>query len=1049
MNRTVIIRPVRFGVKGWPRCFALVALFVFLSCLCAQDGYCGAIELSGSVHEDYRGTPKLEFPDALGLKGKSAGDYLRSESSRFKIPPDLSNLEVVGVRQSLVGSHTRYRQMLNGLPVEGAEIIISQRKTDGSVYQVYNNTYPVETPVQVAKVMVGKDAALQKAWDDLRVYGSLRYLPKVDLVYTPFMAGFRLVYKTLIVVDGPFGYWEHKIDAQSGDVISVRRHELSEKYSSDDIPDFTAYQGPTTSLQSELSRLELAAQVNLVTNDLSVASTVDGTALVFDPDPRTTLANDALVDGSAAAAFNAAYFTRPLRQITLNAGVYKLQGPYVSITNFENPKTAPSTTTNGNWTAKRGNNAFNDVMCYFHIDQNQRYLQSLGYTNAASIQAVPIPVDSDGVNGDDNSYYAPVQNSLAFGHGGVDDDEDADVILHEYGHAITYDTTPGFGGGDSGAIGEGFGDYWGASYSWTCTNGATYHPAWAFSWDGHSVDTWTGRFLDMTNLTYDHSHTYTDHEPIAGIDNYSDQLWGTPIYQAFRDLIGLGRPRAEMDKIIIESFFGVGSGVKMRDMANATVQAAMELFPTGPHAAIYFDRFVNQLILLPIQLPNPTLIYPTGGEQLTAGSAIDVLWDRNGALSKAVARLEYSSALVGVSYFYDGVETGTNGWTLSKTGSGSGWYITASSNHSPTRSWFAADDSTTGDQLLTRSSIVVSNGAVLSFWHSYDLESTFDGAVVEISTNGTTWVDLGTNATQNGYTAVISTGYSSPIAGRKAFTGSSGGFVETRIPLNAYAGKTVSIRFRESDDNSDAAVGWWVDDIRIVKDVAWTFLAETPTNAFGYSWTLPGVPGTNYGVRVKLTGSNCTDSSWVTSSAFTLVAPPNRAPSNITISSTSVAENLPVGSIVGSFGTQDPDLTNTFVYTLAAGAGGADNGAFTINGSNLQAAVSFNYETQSNYSIRVQSADQDGLSTQKVFAVTVTDVNETPAFMGVEFLPETNIVFRWSSVPNHQYAVYFSTNLMSGFFILESNIPAMPGVNSYTGSVLGWPSGFWKITTQP
>jgi hypothetical protein len=25
----------------------------------------------------------------------------------------------------------------------------------------------------------------------------------------------------------------------------------------------------------------------------------------------------------------------------------------------------------------------------------------------------------------------------------------------------------------------------------------------------------------------------------------------------------------------------------------------------------------------------------------------------------------------------------------------------------------------------------------------------------------------------------------------------------------------------------------------------------------------------------------------------------------------------------------------------------------------------------------------------------------------------------------------------------------MPGVNSYTGSVQGWPAGFWKITTQP
>ena len=50
---------------------------------------------------------------------------------------------------------------------------------------------------------------------------------------------------------------------------------------------------------------------------------------------------------------------------------------------------------------------------------------------------------------------------------------------------------PSDNGGDSGAIGEGYGDYWGASYSSTTTNGKTFHPEWAFSWDGHGADTWS------------------------------------------------------------------------------------------------------------------------------------------------------------------------------------------------------------------------------------------------------------------------------------------------------------------------------------------------------------------------------------------------------------------------------------------------------------------------------------------------------------------------------------------------------------------------------
>lgn len=399
-------------------------------------------------------------------------------------------------------------------------------------------------------------------------------------------------------------------------------------------------------------------------------------------------------------------------------------------------------------------------------------------------------------------------------------------------------------------------------------NGSTYHPAWAFSWDGHSADTWSGRVLDKTNLTYNQSHTYTAHETIGGVANYSDQLWSAPIYQAFRDLISLGRPRTEMDTIIIESFFGVGSGVKMRDMANATVKAAMELFPDGPHAAAYYTRFANQLILVSYPLPDPVVICPAGGEAFTTGAVIIVQWDRSGAPSKAAARIEYTCQLSGgVAYFNDSVEGGANGWAASKTG-GSDWYITASGSHSPVQSWFAAGDSGGGDQFLTRSSIVVSNGAVLSFWHSYDLERGYDGGVVEISTDGSIWSDVGGGATLNGYNATISTQDGSPIGGRSAFSGSSGGFIETKVSLAAYEGKTVWLRFREADDSSVASVGWWVDDIRIFIDAPWTAVATTPTNTSSYAWKLPTIPGVNYGVRVMLTGNGCTDSSWAMSPAF-------------------------------------------------------------------------------------------------------------------------------------------------------------------------------------
>lgn len=851
---------------------ALKGIIIFLALVMTASA--GPL-VSGTVHTDGRGTPKLLFPEADGVAAaggrQAADDFLKARRGEFGVSPEASDLVFVAVRESLLGSHYRYRQRLNGVPVEGADLMVSVSRAGNRVYQAYNNTYPVAAKPEMPQALVGAEGALDAAWRHLRVHGRLLGPQRSELVYVPVRSGFRLVYKTLVAVEAPFGYWEHQIDAVSGEVVTVRDTVVYQKHKPRALPGFSAYAGEVWPRAKAAEAYAAFSRGRAQVSAAAVGKTaVNGTALVFDGDPRTYLANAALVDSSPAASFTGAYVTRVLRDISLESGTYSLDGPWVTIANLETPNTAPSTTATGQWTALRGNNAFNDVMTYFHIDQNQRYVQSLGYVGTTGIQYGPIRADSDGLSGDDNSYYVPSGNWLSFGHGGVDDNEDADVILHEYGHALTYGILSSWGGGDTGAIGEGFGDYWGASYSSTTTNGTTFHPEWAFSWDGHSADTWSGRFLNMTNLTYDAGHTYVDHETINGIPNYSDQLWGTPLFQAFQTLRGMGCPREEMDMIILESFFGIGGGPTMRDMANATVKAAMELFPAGPHASVFFDKFAKQLILTAFPLPDPVLVFPEGGESFTTGSAVFVQWNRHGAPSQAVARIEYSDKVSGgPTYFFDNVEGGADGWVATKS-SGTDWAITTTGSHSPTHSWLAQNDAKASEQFLTRASLAVSNGAVLCFWHAYDLEGGYDGAVVEISTNGTTWIDIGTNAVQNGYNATVATGYNNPLAGRKAFSGSSGGFVETRIPLTRYEGMTVSLRFREGDDRIVKASGWWVDDIRLEVGSPWTAVATTPANASTYAWTLPGAIGTNFGVRVKLTGSNMTDSAWATSGAFTL-----------------------------------------------------------------------------------------------------------------------------------------------------------------------------------
>ncbi len=90
---------------------------------------------------------------------------------------------------------------------------------------------------------------------------------------------------------------------------------------------------------------------------------------------------------------------------------------------------------------KRQDKAFKEVMVYYHIDRVRRYYLELGFQE---IRQDPIPVDVAGTT-DDNSFYRPTDKSLTFGTGGVDDAEDAEIILHEFGHASQDAILPGFG----------------------------------------------------------------------------------------------------------------------------------------------------------------------------------------------------------------------------------------------------------------------------------------------------------------------------------------------------------------------------------------------------------------------------------------------------------------------------------------------------------------------------------------------------------------------------------------------------------------------------
>lgn len=163
---------------------------------------------------------------------------------------------------------------------------------------------------------------------------------------------------------------------------------------------------------------------------------------------------------------------------------------------------------------------------------------------------------------------------------------------------------------------------------------------------------------------------------------------------------------------------------------------------------------------------------------------------------------------------------------------------------------------------------------------------------------------------------------------------------------------------------------------------------NTGTASINQTFTLTNLPVpasmTPWVTSSNLSLANQTDVT-ITNSSFTFTLPAmsvvtfvwatNLAPTDIVLLNSTVQENLPSGATVGNLLALDPDCANTFTYTLVGGTGSDDNASFSISGSTLKTAATFNYQAKNSYSIRVRSADQGGLFVEKIFTVTVTEGN--------------------------------------------------------------------------
>ena len=109
---------------------------------------------------------------------------------------------------------------------------------------------------------------------------------------------------------------------------------------------------------------------------------------------------------------------------------------------------------------------------------------------------------------------------------------------------------------------------------------------------------------------------------------------------------------------------------------------------------------------------------------------------------------------------------------------------------------------------------------------------------------------------------------------------------------------------------------------------------------------------------------------------LTITVLPNSAPTNITLTASTIQENNASGVTIGALTTTDSDSGDTHSYTLTDTTNYPENSNFSIGGANLQAAAVFDYETKASYVILVQTTDTPGATYTKTFTISITDVDE-------------------------------------------------------------------------
>ena len=534
------------------------------------------LQYTGSLKVDGQGKLRAMYNLSVASGHQNietaARTFLTSHSSSLGIQDAGSALSAERIDLIPGGSHVRFSQMHRGIPVYGGRVVVSLNARN-EIGMIVNTAIP-DIEVAIAPAF-DKQRAIAIARDALHT--DARSIGSPDtvqlMVYRSPTGKDHLAYRVTLTREEPAGDWELLVDAVSGTVL--KQDNLFVDY----------HDGERVQGRGHVYRVD----------PLSSSRTLYGAPGFADNNNQDS---DSLTAQRTLVA---------LDSVTYAGGAFHLRGPFCTLADIESPvDTLPTAVTPDGFSFTRGQNGFEAVNAFYHIATSYTRLRELGFSSPVLEQ---IRIDPHGFQGLDNSHYSPTGNWISFGTGGVDDAEDADVIWHEYAHAMQFAFAAGWGSGECGALGEGYADYWAASYSRTAGNwnkiDAPYN--WVYKWDGHN-EFWGGRKLDD-------KRTY----PFGSLSIHSaGQIWSATLMGIWDEL---GRDITDM--LVIKSLFYLGTGATAVDAAHALLQADRDLFG-GSHLAtlVYWLGTVKGFIN-PADHPGVSTDVPSASSNAPAAFALD------------------------------------------------------------------------------------------------------------------------------------------------------------------------------------------------------------------------------------------------------------------------------------------------------------------------------------------------------------------------------------------------------------------------------------------